>query len=88
MPIHHFVDKKFAIEKVTPLILRVVKLKQRKNCVFRVRPELNLALSNNPASPASVLQVPEKVLPNPAGELVREERRETVIVLNVRRVRH
>ena len=43
-----FFRQKIAIEKVTPLILRAVKPKQRKNGIFRVCPELNLALSDNP----------------------------------------
>ena len=41
VPIHPFVDINLAIEKSYP---------RRKNGVLRIRPELNLALSDNPAS--------------------------------------
>ena len=44
-----FSDQNLAIEKVTPLISRGFKSKQRKNGVFWVRPKRNFAPSGNPA---------------------------------------
>ena len=58
----------FPIEKVTPLFWRVVDPKQRKNGVFWVRPELNLALSDNPDLPVQVGGPPVVFLTEQPGQ--------------------